>query len=141
MGYGDFWFIDKRVQTKNLKRWFLYAILLFAFVTIGVTVCIKSMYQPFLNYKIEENVLNLKVDEAKKTNANGYIKGEVTNGGESELGGKYIKFDFYTKNDVNIGTDYIEIGTLKSQETKTYELKFRYSNVEKMTLKIVDNKE
>lgn len=141
MGYGDFWFIDKRVQTRNLLRWFIYAVLLFSFVSIGVTVGIKSLYRPFTNYKIEENTLHITVSETKKTNANGYVKGDVTNNSDSNINGKYIKAELYTKNNINIGNEYIEIGTIKPQEKKTYELNFKYSNVDRMYLKIVDNKE
>ena len=97
MGYGDFWFIDKRVQTKNLKRWFLYGILLFAFVTVGVIVGIKSMYQPFNSYVVSNDVITIKVDEAKKTNVNGYVKGSISNNSDSEVNGKYIKFIFLSK--------------------------------------------
>ena len=141
MGYGDFWFIDKRVQTKNLKRWFLYGILLFAFVTVGVIVGIKSMYQPFNSYLVSNDVITIKVDEAKKTNVNGYVKGSISNISDSEVNGKYIKFIFLSKNDENIGSEYIEIGTLKPQETKTYEEKFRYQNIDKLIITISDSKE
>lgn len=141
MGYLDFWFIDKRVQTRNLIRWFLYIVIIFAFVGVGTAICVKSMYQPFTNYIIEENILDLKVNEAKKTNANGYIECQITNNENVATNGKYIKAEFYTKNNVNIGNEYVEIGTVNSQETKTYELKFRYSNVERMVLKIVDSQE
>ena len=141
MSYNDFWFIDTRVQTTNLKRWFLWGILLFAFVTIGVIVGIKSMYQPFNSYVINTETPIIKIDEAKKTNVNGYVKGCIYNNSDSEIKGKYIKFSFYAKNDVNIGNEYIEIGTLKSQETKTYEEKFRYQNIDKLIITISDSKE
>ena len=139
--YNDFWFVDTRVQTTNLKRWFLWGILLFIFVGICTFVCVKSFYQPIKNYDIQADNPVVTVEEAKKTNTNGYIKGTVTNKSETDLKGKYIKFTFYTKNEVDIGKEYIEIGTLKSQETKTYEAKFKYPNVERFVITISDNKE
>lgn len=139
--YNDFWFIDTRSQTRNLKRWFLWAVLLFIFVTVCTIVCVKSMYQPIINYDIQAEYPVVKVDEAKKTNANGYIKGTIENQGDTEITGKYIKFTFYTKHDVDIGKEYIEIGNLQPQETKTYEAKFRYPNVEKFVITISDSKE
>ena len=45
MSYNDFWFIDTRVQTRNLRRWLIWFILLFAFVTVGSIVAVKSMYK------------------------------------------------------------------------------------------------
>lgn len=141
MGYSDFWFIDKRVQTTNLKRWFLWAVLLFAFVGICTYVCVNSMYLEITQYKILAEVPNITVTEAKATNVNGYVKGTVTNQTEAELNGKYIKFIFYAEDNSEIGTEYVEIGTLKPQETKTYEAKFRYPNVEKFIVTITDSKE
>ena len=79
MSYNDFWFIETRDQTKNLKRWFLWGILLFAFVTVGSVICVKSMYQPIEKYEIQAENPIVKVDEAKRTNANGYIKGTINN--------------------------------------------------------------
>lgn len=141
MGYGDFWFIDKRTQTKNLLRWFIYAVLLFSFVSVGVTIGVRSLYRPFTNYKIEENDLHITVNETKKTNVNGYVKGEVTNNNDNNVNGKYIKIELYTKNNINIGNEYIEIGTLRPQEKREYELNFRYSYVDRMYLRIVDSME
>ena len=72
---------------------------------------------------------------------NGYIKGRVMNATETEIKGKYIKFTFYTENDVELGSEYVEIGALQPAETKTYEAKFRFSNVERFVATISDNKE
>ena len=141
MGYSDFWFIDKRVQTTNLKRWFLWAVLLFAFVGICTYVCVNSMYLEIKQYKIFAEVPTVTVSEAKATNVNGYVKGNVKNQTEFELNGKYIKFTFLAEDNAEIGTEYVEIGTLKPQEIKTYEAKFRYPNVEKFIVTITDSKE
>lgn len=139
--YNDFWFVDTTVQTTNLKRWFLWGILLFLFVGICTYVCVKSFYQPIKTYDIQSENPIVTVTEAKKTSANGYVKGTVTNKGETELKGKYIKFIFYTRNEVNIGKEYIEIGNLQPKETKTYEVKFKYPNVERFVVTITENKE
>lgn len=141
MSYNDFWFIETRNQSVNLRRWFLWGILLFAFVTVGTVICVKSMYQPIEKYEIQAENPIVKVDEAKRTNANGYIKGTINNPNNEELKGEYIKFEFYTKNDVNIGNEYVEIGTLNPEETKTYELKFKYPNVERFIVKVTDSKD
>ena len=71
--YTDFWFIDTRNQVKNVKRWFIWGVLLFIFVTVCTIICVRSMYQPIKNYEIQADVPIVNVEEAKKTNANGYI--------------------------------------------------------------------
>ena len=139
--YNDIWFVNTRTQTTNLKRWILWGGLLFVFVGVCTAVCVKSMYRPIRSYEIHAEYPTVTVDEAKQTSANGYIKGTVSNQSEDEINGKYIKFTFYTNNNVDIGKEYIEIGSLKPQETKTYEAKFRYQNVERFIVEIADSKE
>lgn len=140
MGYDAFWFIETRDQKRNLKRWILWFILTFAFVSVGSVLAIKTMYEPITNYKTDTGLLAVRVLEAKATNVNGYINGEIRNNSLEDITGKYMRFDFYTKNDVNVGTEYIEIEKLKSEETKTYELKFKYNNVESFIVTIADEK-
>lgn len=139
--YNDFWFVETRVKTNNLKRWFLYAILLFAFVSVFTSLYVKTFYGTIKSYEINTTNPVVTVEEAKKTNANGYIKGNVKNISQEEINGKYILFTFYTKNNVDIGKEYVEIGTLKPDENKTYEAKFEYPNVERFVVTISDSKE
>ena len=139
--YNEIWFANTRVQTTNLKRWILWGVLLFVFTGVCTIVCVKSFYRPIKTYEIQAEYPVVTVDEAKQTSANGYIKGTVKNPGEEEIKGKYIKFTFYTKNNVDIGKEYVEIGSLQPQETKTYEAKFQYSNVERFVVTITDSKE
>ena len=141
MGYDQFWFIETRDQKKNLKRWFLWGILLFAFVSVGTTLGMQTIYRTISNYEVQATIPEVTVEEAKTTNVNGYIRGVVKNNGVEEINAKYIKFAFYTKNEVNIGNEYIEIGTLKPDEAKTYEQKYRYNNVERFVITITDTKE
>ena len=125
MSYDDFWFIDTRVQTRNLRRWLIWFILLFAFVTVGTYFAVKTMYTDITEYSIREGNPSITVNEAKATNVNGYIKGEVKNESDSELEGEYLCFILFDENYEIKGTEYIEIGNLSAGETKMYELKFK----------------
>ena len=139
--YDDFWFVDKRNQSTNLKRWFLYAIILFVFVSIFTYLYVITMYKSIEKYQINVTGLTISVDEAKKTNVNGYIKGSIKNNKDEDLVNKFIKVEFYTKDNVNIGNEYVEIKILKGQESKTYEVKFRYQDVERFVITITDSNE
>ena len=70
MSYTDFWFIDTTVQTRNFRRYFIWFILLFAFVSIGSVMAVKSMYQDMTIYRIQETNPQITVSEAKATNVN-----------------------------------------------------------------------
>ena len=134
--YNEIWFANTRVQTTNLKRWILWSVLLIVFCAVATAVCVKSFYRPIESYEIKAESPAITVKEAKQTNANGYIKGTVKNNTDAEIKGKYIEFDFYTKNNVEIGKEYVEIGTLDAGEEKTYEDKFKYPNLERFVLTI-----
>ena len=140
MSYDDFWFIDTRVQTRNLRRYFIWFILLFAFVTIGTIFAIRTMYHDINVYEIQSENLEIVVDEAKATNVNGYIKGNITNKSEEQIDGQYIYFLLYTDENELIGEEYIEIGSLLPNETKTYELQFRRDNVDRFVVTVTNEK-
>ena len=125
MGYTDFWFIDTTVQTRNFRRYFIWFILLFAFVTVGSILAVKTMYHDITIYEIASTVPTITVQEAKATNVNGYIKGEVKNESDSEINGGYLCFVLFDENYEQKGIEYIEIGNLTAGETKSYELKFK----------------
>ena len=141
MSYNDFWFIDTRVQTRNLRRWLIWFILVFAFVTIGSILAIKTMYHDIENYEIQVSNPTVTVLEAKATNVNGYIRGEVKNEGEEAIAEKYILFLLYDNNNELIGTEYLDIKNLDIDQTKTYELRFKRNNVKAVIVTIVSQKE
>ena len=139
MSYDDFWFIDTRVQTRNLRRWLIWFILLFAFVTVGTIIAVKSMYQDIEVYKIYSNEPLITVNEAKATNVNGYIKGEIKNEGEETINNKYLCFILCDENNEVVGREYLEIGNLNPGETKTYELQFKRDNIDTFYIIITNN--
>ena len=140
MSYDDFWFIDTRVQTRNLRRWLIWFILLFAFVTVGTYLAVKTMYTDITEYSIRAGNPSITVTEAKATNVNGYIKGEVKNESNSEANGGYLCFVLFDENYEIKGTEYIEIGNLAAGETKTYELKFKRDYIKHFYLLTVPEK-
>lgn len=138
--YDDFWFMDTRVQTRNLRRYFIWFILLFAFVTIGGIMAIKTMYHDITIHEIGDNIPTITVEEAKATNVNGYIKGELKNESNEDVRGKYLSFILYNKDMEIVGTEYIEIEEIAVGETKSYELKFRRDNVDSFFVTILDDR-
>ena len=138
MSYDDFWFIDTRVQTRNLRRWLIWFILLFAFVTVGTIIAVKSMYQDIEVYKIYSNEPLITVNEAKATNVNGYIKGEVKNETDTDISNKKICLILFNENNENIGEEYLDIGNIQAGETKTYELKFKRNNVDRFIATVIE---
>lgn len=140
MGYTDFWFIDTTVQTRNFRRYFIWFILLFAFVSIGSVMAVKSMYQDMTIYRIQETNPQITVSEAKATNVNGYIKGAISNNSDESITDKNLTFFLYNSNNELKATEYIDIGTLSEGQSKTYELKFKEDDIDRFLVAIT-NKE
>ena len=140
MGYTDFWFIDTTVQTRNFRRYFIWFILLFAFVSIGSVMAVKSMYQDMTIYRIQETNPQITVSEAKATNVNGYIKGAISNNSDKSITDKNLTFFLYNSDNELKATEYIDIGTLSEGQLKTYELKFKEDDIDRFLVAIT-NKE
>ena len=141
MSYNDFWFVDTRVQTVNLRRYFLWCILIFAFVSIGSYFAIVNMYNDMNIYGVKNEQIQITVYEAKSTNVNGYVKGEIINTSEEDISGKYLCFLLF--NDTNNLEDvqYIEIGTIAPEQKETFEMKFKTNNVTGVYVLTTDNME
>ena len=138
MGYTDFWFIDTTVQTRNFRRYFIWFILLFAFVSIGSIMAIKTMYKDMTVYRIQETNPAITVSEAKATNVNGYIKGEIKNNSDESVTDKNLTFFLYNSDNELKATEYIDIGTLSVGQSKTYELKFKQDGIDRFLVAITD---
>lgn len=76
------------------------------------------------------------VNVAEATNVNGNVKGTIKNTTEERVTDKYLRFDFYTPRDVNIGTKYLKIDSLEVGEEKQFELGFKYDNVSSVKLQL-----
>ena len=57
------------------------------------------------------------------------------------MSGKYIKIDLYSSLGNLLGTDYLEIGTLRPNETKSFETYFKIQDVATYDISIADQKE
>ena len=141
MRYEDFWFVDTRVQTVNLRRYFLWFILIFVFVSVGCYFAIKNIYNNMAIYGTINSEIQITVSEANSTNFNGYVQGNITNNSEEEISGKYLCFLLF--NDMNELEDvqYIEIGTISPSQNETFELKFKTDNVTGVYVLTTDNME
>ena len=138
MGYTDFWFIDTTVQTRNFRRYFIWFILLFAFVSIGSVMAIKSMYKDMTVYRIQDTNPAITVSDAKVTNVNGYIKGEIKNNSDESVTDKNLTFFLYNSDNELKATEYIDIGTLSAGQSKTYELKFKEDGIDRFLVAITN---
>ena len=138
MNYLDIWFFDRRPRMKVFFCYLLIFVFFFIFSDIMIYNYTKAMYQPMTSYEININSPEVTVTTAEASNVNGNVKGTIKNTTEEMIENQYLKFDFYTPRDINVGTKYIKIHNLYPEEQKNYELGFRYEHVSYMKVSMVD---
>ncbi len=141
MSYMDIWMYNSRPRIKVFLCYFLIFIAFFIFSDIMIFLYVRSTFKPMESYEIQAINPEITVSLAEASKTSGNVKGTIKNNTEEELINKYIKFDFYTPRDVNVGTKYIKIDKLEREEEKSYELGFRYSNVSSMKISVVNEEE
>ena len=124
--YMDFWCIDKRKRMHNIIMYILIIALLFVFL--------NGTYKAIEDSKIEVENPNITIEQAKATYVNGYVNGKIKNNTEETINEKYIKFEFSTLRDVNIGNKYLKIENLEPGQEIEYKVNFKYQDIKKMKI-------
>ena len=101
-------------------------------------MAIRTMYHDMTTYEIHSSNPGVSVSEAKSTNVNGYIKGEVKNESEEEISGKYLCFLLCNADNDIIEKQYIEIGNISPKQTKTFELNFKRDGITRAYIIVTD---
>ena len=136
MAYMDIWIYNSRPRIKVFLCYFLIFITIFIFSDIMIYLYTKSMYKPMEKYEVNVETLEVKVTTAEASNVNGNVTGTIKNNTEKNIIDEYLRFDFYTPRNVNIGTKYLKINELRAGEEKKYEMGFRYDNVTSVKISI-----
>ena len=123
----------------QMKKYFLYIVLLILlaiFTTFLIEVGLNSTYNKMQNSG--SNLAYVTIFQAEATPVNGRIRGIIKYDDENQIEGKYLKFDFYSDRNVNMGTKYIEID--KTNTEQPFELMFRLNNVTNYKMSVVNEK-
>ena len=127
------------------KKFVIYLIVVIAvyfFVDFASFAYIKTTYNDLSKYTIEVDNPKIEIKESKATYINGYVKGNLQNNSEQSITNKYIKFEFFSDNNICLGKKYIKIDDLEPNTKKDFEIMFNLENVKsyKVTLS-QDNEE
>ena len=116
-------------RMKTFFKYFLALVILYVIVDIATYFTLKSTYIA-RDYEVNAQGSNIEITEFKTTVLNGYLKGTINNTSEEVITGKALKFDYYSKNNVLMGTKYFKIDNFLVGETKEFESRFNFDNVE-----------
>ena len=125
---------------KQIMKFSILIVIFIIFSNFMIKVGLKNSYKT-ISGEIKSVSPQITVTQAKTTDVNGYVNATVKNNSEEEIKLKYIKLDLYSRNDVNLGTEYLELTNLKPSEEKEIKIEYRYSNVKYYVISSTDSKE
>ncbi len=126
----------------TFKKVMFYGILIVVFAIFTdcmIKVGLRNTYKT-ISGEIKQTTPEIIMSEVKTTDVNGYAKGKIKNNSEKDIERTYIKLDLYSKRNVNLGTEYLEINNLKIGKEQEFDIKYRYSNVNHYEITIIDSK-
>ena len=124
-------------RMKTFLKYIMWIILFFIFSEIMININLESTYK---NIGRKDNIEQVQIYQSEATIVNGRIRGLITNSSSNNLSGKYLEFDFYSKNDVLLGKKYIQVNDLQDKQTQSIELLFKLKNVGYYNISVVDQK-
>lgn len=123
-------------KMKKFLKYILWIIGFFILSEFLINVGLNSSYKTIERKK--DNVSQVIVYQAEATSVNGRIRGIINNDGDNKLNGKYIRLDFYSPRNVNLGSKYIEINNSKTD--MPFEVFFKLKEVSYYTVNVVNEK-
>lgn len=118
---------------KKFTKYAIWLILFWILSDILIYFGINSTYKT-IEQKGEIPV-GIEVIQMQATTVNGRTKLKVN---DSILSGKVMKIDLYSSTGVNLGTQYIELGNIKENESKEIATYFKIAEVKSYEITVVE---
>ena len=122
-------------RMKTFFIYFLLVVLFFIYSQIMIYIGVRTTYK---DKDVEIETTIPMEAQVKATSVNGIAKVKIKNTTDKDIEGKYIKLECYSKHDTLMGTKYIQINQIGENEEKEFEIEFKYNEVEKAIITIVD---
>ena len=122
-------------RLKTLFMYVVWVVVFFIFSQIMIYIANNTTYK-YRNIEVFTPIIVQA--EVQTTSINGIAKCKIVNNTQENIENKYIKLECYSKNDVLMGTKYIEIDKILTNEEKEFEIRFNYSKVDNAKIQIID---
>ncbi len=113
----------------------IIAYILFDFFTYRYLV---NSYKNIKTYEIVVKSPEVKINEAKATAVNGYVKGTIKNTTGNKIDNTNIKIDLYNSRGLNLGTKYCKIENFSENEVREFNINFRANNISHIEISFTD---
>ena len=120
---------------KTFVKYIIWIILFWIISDFLINVGLNTTYKEM--QKIGQIPSGIQVKEIKSTAVNGKINLIVNS---TNFSGKFIKVDLYSSKDNLLGTQYLDIGEIKENQTKEIDTYFKISDVKKYEISVTDEK-
>lgn len=124
-------------RMKTLAKYVLWLVLFFIFSEVMININLETTYQDIGR---KDNIKQVTIYQADATKINGRIKGTINNDSTNKIENKYIKIDLYSERDNLLGSKYIDVSSMRENETRDFELYFKVQDVEYYEIKFTDEK-
>lgn len=126
---------------SRIKTFLKYAIWLIAFYIFSNIMIYFNLETTYQNIGRKDNLPQVAIYQAQATKINGRIKGTVYNNSENKITSKYLRIDLYSARDILLGSKYIDVSTMRENETRNIEIYFKVQDVEYYEITFTDEKE
>lgn len=120
-------------RMKTFAKYAIWLILFWILSDILIYLGINSTYKD-INKK-GEIPTGIEVAEMQATTVNGRTKMKIN---DANLSSKFLKIDLYSSTGVNLGTQYLEIGKVRENQSKEIETYFKISEVKSYEITVVE---
>ena len=125
----------------RMKTFLKYAIFIIAFYIFSNLLIYLNLETAYQNIGRNDNLPQITIYQAQATKINGRIKGTIYNGKENKITNKYLRIDLYSERDTYLGSKYIDVSTMREEETRNLEIYFKVQDVDYYEMKFTDEKE
>lgn len=124
-------------RLKTFLKYILWIIAFFIFSNFLIYVGLNSTYR---DMERMDNIEEVEIYQAEATKVNGRIRGLIQNINEENLKGKYLEIELYSKRDIFLGREYIQIEDSEQEKPQAFEVLFKLQDVASYKISIVDEK-
>lgn len=125
----------------RMKTFFKYAMWVILFMILSEFLINVGLNSTYKKIERKDNLEPIEIYQAEATLVNGRIRGIIKNTQTQNISGKYLEINLYSKRDVLLGKQYIEIGEVNDNGIQAFEAMFKLENVSYYNMKIVEQKD
>lgn len=125
-------------RMKTFLRYLIIFVAIYVIFDFFTYRYLVNSYKNIKTYEIVEKTPEIKIEEAKSTAVNGYVKGIVKNNTGEKINKTNIKIDLYNSRGSNLGTKYIKLENFSSNEVREFNINFKASNISYFEVSFTD---